>query len=665
VRIETAIFPYFVCFVFFVCFVILKPFLLLNDRENATLMHQRKHWSRLPFLLVAPLLCFAATARAQRDWPYVGGDSNGNRYSQLDQINRKNVKDLEVAWTFRTGGLKEKTNSAIQCTPIVVEGVMYLTGVDVTVFALDPATGKELWRFNPQRTRELNLRNRGLAWWSDGKKNGARRIILAIPDGKMFSLDAKTGKLDPKFGKDGIVNLRDGIERDIEKTTYGASAAPAIYKDLIVLGFSVSEGYVSAPGDIRAFDVRTGKPAWRSRLLPGPGEPGHETWLNDGWKNRGGTNAWSGVRIDQKNGLVFAGLGSANYDWYGGDRPGDNLYANCVVALDARTGKRIWHYQIVRHDLLDYDNPSAPAIVTINKDGKKIEAVVQGTKTGYLWVFDRKTGKPLFGVEEREVPKSTVPGEWTAAKQPYPISPPALVRMGFTDAEITNVSPESTAYVKEKIKNFRYGQMFTPPSIEGTIFMPGYHGGATWSGVAYDASTNWAYVNVNDMACLVGLIPSETNPGMYTINREWFGILKDQFGLPAVKPPWGYMMAVDLAKGEIKWKKPFGTWPGAEKFGLKDTGTENFGGAIITAGGLVFIGSTMDAMFHVFDKTTGEKLWETKLPAAGYAQPMTYSVNGRQYVVIACGGGGKPGSPTGDTYVAFALPAASSASSRQ
>lgn len=600
----------------------------------------------------------AAPAMAQNDWPYVGGDAAGTRYSTLTQINRKNVKDLEVAWTFHTGGLKAGYNSAIQCPPIIVEGVMYLTGVDLTVFALDPATGKELWRFNPQRTRDPGLRNRGVAYWSDGKKNGQRRVILAIPDGKMFSLDARTGKLDPKFGKDGVVNLRDGIERDIEKTTYGVSAAPAIYQNLIVLGFSVSEGFVSAPGDIRAFDARTGKPVWNFKSVPGPGEFGHESWLNDGWKDRGGTNAWGGVRIDQKHGIVFAGLGSANYDWYGGDRPGDNLFANCVIALDARTGKRIWHYQLVRHDLLDYDIPSAPTIVTINKGGKKIEAVVQGTKTGHLWVFDRKTGKPLWGVEEREAPKSDVPGEWTAAKQVYPLLPLPLVRQGFTEDEVTNVSPEATAYVKEKIKTLRYGPLYTPPSERGSIFMPGYHGGATWSGVAYDPTTNCAYINVNDMACLVGLKPAQEKPGMYNINGKLFGILKDQNGLPAVKPPWGYMMAVDLASGAIKWKKPFGTWPGAEKFGLKETGTENFGGAITTAGGLVFIASTMDAKFHVFDKNTGEKLWEYQLPAAGYAQPATYLVNGRQYVVIACGGGGKPGTPTGDAYVAFALPSA-------
>jgi len=593
-------------------------------------------------------------ATSSTDWPTVGGDADGKRYSTLDQINRKNVKDLEVAWEFHTGGLKDGFNSAIQCTPLVVDGVMYLQGVDLTTFAVDPATGKELWRFNPQRTRDLGLRSRGLAFWSDGKKGGERRVIWAIPDGKMFSIDAKTGKLDAKFGKDGVVALRDGIERDIEKTTYGVSAAPAIYQDLIVLGFSNSEGYVSAPGDIRAFNVRTGAQAWRFHTIPAEGELGHDQWPNNSGKERGGANAWGGVRVDEKNGIVFAGLGSAAHDFYGGDRPGDNLFANCVIALDAKTGKRIWHYQIVRHDLWDYDNPSAPVLATIKHDGKKVDVAIQGAKTGYLWVFDRKTGKPLWGAVEREVPQSDVPGEKSAAKQVIPVAPPALVRTEYGFEDRPNYSPEVRADITKKLTGMKSGSMFTPPSVGGTISMPGLHGGASWSGLAVDPTTNIAYVNVNDMPWTIYVKPNGSKPGLY--DGDKIGIFKDLNGLPGVRPPWGYLVAVDLNEGLLKWKKPFGNWPGAEKFGMKDTGTENFGGAIVTAGGLVMIGSTMDAKFHVFDKETGEKLWEHQLPAAAYAAPATYSSNGKQYVVIACGGGGKPGSPTGDSYVAFALP---------
>ena len=424
------------------------------------------------------------------------------------------------------------------------------------------------------------------------------------------------------------------------------------------MGFANGEGPTrqGAPGDVRAFDVSMGKELWRFHTVPWPGESGNEVWEGGSWKERTGANAWGGYSIDVKRGMVFASLGAAAPDFYGGDRKGTNLFANSIVALDARTGKRIWHFQVVRHDLWDYDIPVYPNLVTIRHAGKEKDAVAQVTKTGYVFLLDRVTGKPLFDVEERTVPTSDVPGESVWIKQIFPKRPPPFSGQFFGEDDITDISKESHDYVQERFKEMRSGPIFTPPSLQGTVVLPGLHGGATWAGASVDPTTGILYVNSNNSPWYIRTskaAPDKSYPYTHTVDH-----FHDQDGYPAVKPPWGNLTAIDLNRGEFVWRITLGEYPELTARGLPPTGTENFGGTIVTAGGLVFIGATGDEKFHAFDKATGKLLWEHKLDAAGYATPCTYSVAGRQFVTIAAGGGGKPRPRTksGDSIVTFALP---------
>ncbi len=582
-----------------------------------------------------------------RNWENVGNDKGGTRYASLPQINRDNVKQLQVAWTYHTGDAAA-FGTTIECTPIVVDGVMYLTTVKIKVVALDAATGKELWTYDPG-ARGVN---RGVGYWSDGKRGGARRIILATGDGRLISLDAQDGKPDVTFGEQGVVNLRAGLEGDVSKLQYGSTSAPAIFEDLAIIPIINAEAQPGAPGDIRAFNVRTGKEAWRFHTVPRPGEAGHETWDGDGWKARSGVNAWSGYTVDTKNGIVFAGLGSAASDFYGADRTGSNLYANSTVALDARTGKLKWHFQTVHHDVWDHDLPCPPVVCTVRRNGKTIEAVAQPTKTGFIFVFDRHTGKPIYDVVEVPAQPSTLTGEKAWPTQPEPVKPPALEPRVVALNDLTNISPEARAYMLEEIKKYRFGKPYLPPSVEGSVIAPGFHGGATWSGASFDPTTGLLYINTNNAPFLCKMIPNSSGGfdfGGYTY-------FNDKDGYPGVKPPWGNLTAVNLNTGEFAWRIPLGEHPALKAKGLPPTGTQNFGGTIVTSGQLVFIGATMDEKFHAFDKTNGKLLWEYQLPAGGYATPSTYMVNGRQFVVIAAGGGGKLGTKSGDTFIAFALP---------
>ncbi len=595
------------------------------------------------------------------DWICVGGDRGCMRYSPLNQINVDNVSNLEVAWEFKTGELAEGKAKIMECTPLVVEGVMYISSGRLKVIALDAATGEEIWRFDPFRTGKPKNPlasggvNRGVAYWSDGLPSGKRRILHGTSNGQLFSLDAKTGELDSEFGLNGVKDLREDLDLDLTKMGYGPTSAPAILNDLIIMGFSCGEGPgPAAPGDIRAFDVHSGMQVWRFHTVPRPGEFGNDTWKGGSWKNRGAANAWGGYSIDTKRNMVFAGLGSAAFDFYGGDRKGENLFANCTIAVDGKTGKRVWHFQTLHHDLWDHDIPTYPNLVTVTQNGQRIDAVAQVTKTGYVFLFDRETGKPLFEIKEVPVPTSGVKGEQAWATQPIPVKPDPFCRTTMTIDDVTNIGPENKKNVLEQIAKLEWGPAFNPPSLKGTVVLPGFHGGATWSGASFDPTTGMLYVNSNNQPNIVTLVEAPEG-SKYPFRITGYNKFLDQEGYPAIKPPWGQLSAIDLNQGKVMWQSVFGEYPELTKRGVPQTGTENFGGTIVTAGGLVFVGATRDEMFHAFDKATGKLLWESKLPAGGYATPSTYSVGGKQYVVIPASGGGKLNTPTADSIVAYAL----------
>lgn len=582
-------------------------------------------------------------ARHSLGWASVGNDKGGMRYSTLNQINRDTVKQLKPVWSYHSGDASP--GSTIECTPVVVDGVMYVTTPSLKVVALNAVTGHEIWRYNPHAGGV----NRGIAYWSDGKS--AKRVLMGTPDGRLISLDAETGNPDASFGKDGVLDLRIGIERDIRGMTYGVTSAPTVFENLVYVGYLVSEGQPGAPGDVRAFDVRTGKEVWRFHTAPRPGEVGNDTWENGGWKDRTGINAWSGYTLDAKRGILFAGTGSASSDFYGADRLGANLFANCTLALDARTGRRLWHFQEIHHDLWDHDNPCPPILIRARHNGKETDAVAQLTKTGFCFIFDRVTGKPLFDVVEKPATPSIIPGEKAYPTQPEPVMPPAFSPGIFTKNDITNISPESRDYVAKLVDTLHVGKVNEPPTVEGTVVSPGFHGGATWSGGCFDPTNGLLYVNSNNVLYISVIRPNSA--GSYDFGGYTY--FNDQFGYPANKPPWGSLTAIDVNTGKFAWQVPFGEYPELTAKGVPQTGTENFGGTIVTAGGLVFVGGTKDEKLHAFDKTTGKLLWEYKLPAGGYCTPSTYMIDGKQYLVIGAGGGGKLRTKSGDSYIAFAV----------
>jgi len=600
-----------------------------------------------------------------QDWRFYGADSGGTRFSPLQQINRENVTALKRAWTYRTGEVNRENETdrhqvaPFETTPLVVDGILYLSTPSNRVIALDAEAGREIWQFDPQagRAKRDFFQHRGVAYWQSETADD-RRILFGTFEGRLLCVDAKTGRACVGFGTDGAVDLRAGVADEFPRAEYSVTSAPAIYKNLVITGAAVPEYPSRGPsGAVRAFDVHTGKLVWTFHTIPEPGEAGHDTWANESWKGRTGVNVWSTMSVDVERDLVFLPIGSPSYDFYGGDRKGQNLFANSLVALQASTGKLVWYFQIVHHDLWDYDMPAQPALITVRQNGKSVPAVAQVTKMGLVFIFDRVTGKPLFPVEERPVPSSDVPGEAAWPTQPFPSKPPPLVHQSVKASEISTVTSESNRYCAELFHSLETRGMYTPYGRKQTLVVPGTLGGATWSGGSFDPQLGYFFVNVNELGSVGALEPQPSGaPVVYRRNSKAgeYARFWDENQHPCQQPPWGILNAIDVNKGEIIWKVPFGDIGGLNI----ETGTPNLGGSIVTAGGLLFIGATTDSRFRAFDSRTGKQLWVTELAASAHAAPITYvgKKSGKQFVVIAAGGGGFFRGKTSDEVVAFSLP---------
>ena len=674
------------------------------------------------------------------DWAIYRGDKKSNQYSEMAQINAANVHRLQPAWEYHTG---DPNGPSMYSNPIIVKGLMYFTTPRLDAIALNAVTGEEVRRFvasdHGPGGKVFRGRSRGVTYWEgpEGKR------IFHYVNNRLYALDAGTGALITSFGKGGVIDLRHNLGVDSTKASIEVTTPGIVYRNFLIVTSRVPEEYNSTPGDVRAYDAVTGEFKWIFHTIPQKGEFGYDTWEWVEGEAYGGANPWGGFSVDEKRGWVFFATGSPANDFYGGFRKGTNLFGNCVIALDATTGERKWHYQTVHHDIWDYDNPPAPILVTLRKGDESRDAVVQLTKMGFTFVLDRDSGKPVFPVEEIPVPPSRIPGEEAWPTQPFPLKPPPLVRLSLNEADLTNVTPESRAAALEAFRKYETGFIYTPPSLQGTITTPSHQGGVEWGGASFDPYSNMMYVNANEAPSVNTLkmfydtdkenaspaevgamiyrknctschgIERQGNPPVYpaltdlekteeeirSVIRDGKGIMPaftqlsqreinavttflktkdvsmagdsagsrirysveipfflDPYGAPAISPPWGTLNAVDLYTGSILWKVPLGEYPALVALGVRNTGAKNFGGPVATAGGIVFIAATPDEKIRAFETHTGKVLWEYKLPAGGYATPSVYTIDGKQYVVIAAGGGGKNGTPYGDSIIAFALP---------
>jgi quinoprotein glucose dehydrogenase len=605
---------------------------------------------------------FALRIHGQTAWPVYLGDPGGSRFSKLTDINPGNVASLKVAWKFDLG-----VPGSAEVTPIEIGGVLYFTSPRQVVFAADATNGRELWRYDPGVTRTGF--HRGISYWP-GDRNHAPRIVAGTNDGRLYVLDAKTGKPIPGFGDDGAVNLRKGVADQFPDSPYGVTSPPAIYRNLAILSAELQEGPAKGPpGSIRAFDIVTGKEVWTFHLTPQPGEPGNDTWGPDGWKDRAGPGVWAPMTVDPERHMVFAGVGNPRDSFYGGDRPGSNLYSDSTVALDADTGKLRWYFQAVHHDLYDFDVPAPPALIDVERNGRKIPAVAQITKHGLLFIFDRVSGKPLYNVEERPIPKSDVPGESSWPTQPFPVKPPPLVRLTVTEAELNRTTPETAAACEALFKTLKHDGPFTAYNTsQGSLVFPDTGGGANWYGVSFDPKLGYIFANITNLAVVGRLVPRRpdemirytagpTKPAMPYTNEGAYtprGGFQDPItGRPCFQPPWGELFAINANTGDIAWRVPLGTDNAMEAKGIMNTGTSSNGGTIVTASGLVFIAATTDGIFRAFDARTGKVLWATHTDGPVRANPMTYKTkSGKQFVVVYAGGG--TGANAG--VIAYALP---------